>query len=203
MTDTDDYPGENIDREILEAEREIEAENTKLREQRDALREGITATLAKWEELHPLVYWGDVHCKYLELRETLKAVLESIKEVTMDQLTQEGAERCARACGWLYCSTSTCDEPIVPYWHVPKEEGQHVHAKELSLSPRFWFPRLWEKLKEKCGAMESVEILYCPKYGTGVSVGRYTEPYKPGTIEQRRDFPGDEVLALCMAIETL
>jgi hypothetical protein len=41
MSDADDYPGENIDREILEAERALEDENETLRAQRDALKEAL------------------------------------------------------------------------------------------------------------------------------------------------------------------
>lgn len=60
----------------------------------------------------------------------------------MQQLTQEEGERCARACEIVLAHTS--NETFVEF---PVLDAYSKWVT-LSLDPCFWFPRLWEKLRE-------------------------------------------------------
>ena len=125
----------------------------------------------------------------------------------MNRLTQEDAERCARACGWEYRRAGDREEA---YWISP--EGLDYDCLSSPWSPKrsylekdpfFWFPRLWERLKARLGVMGAAELRYCPKYRTGVSIDVFNAPYKPGTVEWGKTFTGDECISLCAAIEAL
>lgn len=82
----------------------------------------------------------------------------------MQQLTRKQAERCSRACEWIYCDTTGHGNPIIPYWHVPPQERRHLFAKDIPLDPYFWFPRLWERYRDGGYAVNvarSLVILLC------------------------------------------
>ena len=102
----------------------------------------------------------------------------------MQQLTQEQAERCARVCG---LEPMCCDGDTVPReWGYCIREGERLvkyekETNQLSLNPFFWFPRLWEKLRE-CRRI--------PGYTTGI------------TFLYGEDL-AEDCIGLCSAIEAL
>lgn len=129
----------------------------------------------------------------------------------MRQLTQIEAERFPRACGWeqkellLDCPTDYIKNPE-PYKVWVMDDGEYYYDngfkgkaeyKPLPLDPRFWFPRLWERL----------DILTGPDYGdpepwqlNSLKVYGKWKVYIGGVGEFYADHP---CLALCAAIEAL
>ncbi|MFA5376995.1 MAG: hypothetical protein WC455_14690 [Dehalococcoidia bacterium] len=59
---------------------DMRVENLKLRAQREVLRGALEEALTKWEELHPMVYWGETHPLFLSLRDKLQVTLTATKE---------------------------------------------------------------------------------------------------------------------------
>ena len=68
----------------------------------------------------------------------------------MKNLTQEQAERCARACGWVVKPIKRLsDSSPAPSWVDAKGEFKQSTVMILDPDPYYWFPRLWDRLIEK------------------------------------------------------
>lgn len=109
-----------------------------------------------------------------------------------EKLTQEVAERCAKACGWR---TSKGPNPFAKkgytiWWWEDKDHREY----ELSLDPYFWFPRLWDRLVELTPTWLDIGVT---KTGMDIHIGR-TEPYGKPDISEN-----NYCLALCATIEAL
>ncbi len=62
----------------------------------------------------------------------------------MKDLTQQEAERCARALKWTYV-----DNGAMEYWAPPGAGSGDVPIwVRVWSDPHFWFPRLWDRLKD-------------------------------------------------------
>ena len=134
------------------------------------------------------------------------------------QLTQEEAERCARAKGWekdelcLTRPTDYMDTPTTCVWI--DDEGEYHQGPdketypELSLDPHFWRPRLEDRLVEVAKEKGITKLYFqlTPDYGEGSSIAMfkifYDNKTKPiGSAVEPLDVPIE--IAYCEAIEKL